>query len=376
MSTTPRALAIDWRVPTPQRDGGSARTIALLRALRSFGYAVTLATDFPDSYEPHTATLPEDTAALQAHGIAVAAGPALDHLQAVGAGCDLVLLCGGVQIADKYLADVRRYATGALVVYDTVDLHFLRQLRQAKATGNIRALRRAIIYKQHELAAMHAVDRTLVVSPAELALLREEGDPPRVHLVTDAHQLRADPPPFAGRRDLLFVGTFHFNPNVDAMLHYLDAIHPLVRAALPDARIFIIGTEPTEELLARAADDVVITGFVPALAPFFDRCRLSIAPLRIGAGVKGKVLQSLGQGLPVVASPVAAEGLHLVDGEDALIAADPAAFAAAIVRLHEDEALWTRLSANGRSVIARHFSFETIREQLAAALGDAARIPG
>jgi O-antigen biosynthesis protein len=92
--------------------------------------------------------------------------------------------------------------------------------------------------------------------------------------------------------------------------------------------------------------------------------------------VKGKVLQSLGQGLPVVASPVAAEGLYLVDGDDALIAADPATFAAAIVRLHEDETLWTRLSANGRAVVARHFSFETIRAQLAVALGAAALASG
>jgi glycosyltransferase involved in cell wall biosynthesis len=372
MSASRRALAIDWRVPTPQRDEGSARTIALLRALRSFGYAVTLATDFPESWEPHTATLAEDSAALRACDVEIAPGPALEYLRAAGAGCDLVLLCGGVQIVDTYLADVRRYAPGALVVYDTLDLHFLRHLRQAKATGNARALRRAIIYKQREFAAMRAVDRTLVVSPAELALLREEGDPPRVHLVTVANRVRAESPPFAGRRDLLFVGTYHFNANVDAMLHYLDAIHPLVRAALPGARIFVIGSEPPEELRARAAEDVVITGFVPDLAPWYDRCRLSIAPLRFGAGVKGKVLQSLGQGLPVVASPVAAEGLHLTDGEDVLIAEEPADFAAAIARLHEEEALWTRLAANGRAVIERHFSFETIRKQLAVALGEAA----
>lgn len=356
---------LDWRLPTPDRDEGSLRTVTLLRALRDLGFDVTFAPAFPDSWPPHTATLPRDAAALHALGVELAAG---DPAECLPARVELVLLLGGVLLADRFLALARAGAPGALVVYDTLDLHFLRQFRQAKATGNARSLRRALHSKARELALARVADRTLVVSPVEEAVLRRECPDARICLVTVAHEVRADPLPFEARRDLLFVGNYESPPNVDAALHYLDAIHPLARAAVPGLHAFLLGGSPPAELTARSGADTVVTGHVPDLAPWLDRCRLSIAPLRFGAGVKGKVLRSLGQGVPVVATSVATEGLGLVDGRDALIADEPAAFAAAIAAVHDDAALWGRLSAGGRAVVARHFSFATVRAQLAAAL--------
>ena len=106
---------------------------------------------------------------------------------------------------------------------------------------------------------------------------------------------------------------------------------------------------------ALAASDFVVTGYVPDVAPFFTGCRVSIAPLRYGAGVKGKVNLAMSYGLPVVATSPSVEGMHLVPGEDVLVADDAEAFAAAIERLYRDEALWSRLSANGVENIRRHF---------------------
>jgi len=110
---------------------------------------------------------------------------------------------------------------------------------------------------------------------------------------------------------------------------------------------------------------------VPDVTQFFNRCRLSVAPLRYGAGVKGKVNQSLAHGLPVVLTSVAAEGMFLVDGESALIADEPQAFADAVVRLYDDEALWNRLSARGLEVMEEHFSFAAARRALAEVVGPA-----
>jgi glycosyltransferase involved in cell wall biosynthesis len=106
------------------------------------------------------------------------------------------------------------------------------------------------------------------------------------------------------------------------------------------------------------------------VAPFFNGCRLSVAPLRYGAGVKGKVNQSLACGLPVVVTPQAAEGMYLVDGESALIADDAANFAAAVVRLYRDQALWERLSAAGLALMETHFSFEAARRAIQELVGD------
>jgi glycosyltransferase involved in cell wall biosynthesis len=111
---------------------------------------------------------------------------------------------------------------------------------------------------------------------------------------------------------------------------------------------------------------VHIHGHVPDLQPWLDRCRVSVAPLRYGAGVKGKVNQAMAHGLPVVATPTAVEGMHLVDGEDVLVAADAGTFARSVLRLHDDEALWTRIAANGRDNVARHFSMDAAREAVRA----------
>ena len=103
-------------------------------------------------------------------------------------------------------------------------------------------------------------------------------------------------------------------------------------------------------------------GHVPDITPYMDGCRVSVAPLRYGAGVKGKVNLSMAHGQPVVATHAAVEGMHLRDGEDVLVAGDAAAFADAVVRLYTDRALWERLSRGGMDNIARHFSLDAARD--------------
>ncbi|HEY8600247.1 MAG TPA: glycosyltransferase family 4 protein [Thermomicrobiales bacterium] len=365
------ALLIGWRIPTPERDGSSLRTITLLRALRRLGYAVTHASDMPESYPPHNETLPEDTAAVAALGVVAHPGAALDYLMERGQEVDLLLFTGGIPLLRRYLPAMRRLAPRATIIFDTVDLHFVRQFRQARTTRNARTLARAVATKAEEFAAARAVDCTLVVSPTERELLAQECPDANVALVTDAHAVRADPPPFAGRRGFFFVGAYDFLPNIDAVDYYIATIRPLVLERLPGAHFTAIGSAAPPEMLAREAAGVTIAGHIPDLAPWFEHARLSIAPLRYGAGVKGKVLRSLGQGLPVVATTIAAEGLHVTHGENILIADEPAAFADAIATLHDDADLWARLSAGGRAVVAEHFSFDTVCAQLATALAGA-----
>jgi glycosyltransferase involved in cell wall biosynthesis len=134
-------------------------------------------------------------------------------------------------------------------------------------------------------------------------------------------------------------------------------------------RFHIVGSKATQDVLDLAADDVIVHGFVEDIAPFMDECRLSIAPLRVGAGVKGKVNMAMSYGLPVVATSVAVEGMHVRAGEDVLVADTPAELAAAILRVYADETLWNMLSANGLDNVRAHFSFEAAREALQAILG-------
>jgi glycosyltransferase involved in cell wall biosynthesis len=120
-----------------------------------------------------------------------------------------------------------------------------------------------------------------------------------------------------------------------------------------------------------ASPQVDPVGFVPEVEPYFDRARIFVAPLRHGAGMKGKVGQSLSFGLPVVTTSVGAEGMGLVDGENALVSDEPEGFAERILRLYDNQELWTRLSAAGRDVIVSRFSEEAMRPQVLALVGAA-----
>ncbi len=182
--------------------------------------------------------------------------------------------------------------------------------------------------------------------------------------MSNLHEVATRAPGWDARHDLVFVGGFGHPPNADAMRWFVGEVFPRVRARLPAVRFHCIGADVPDALrtLASTQPGVEIHGHVPELAPYMDGCRLAVAPLRFGAGVKGKVNLSMAHGQPVVATSCAVEGMHLRDGEDVLVADDAAAFAAAVVRLYEDPALWSRLSANGLRNVAEHFSLDAARD--------------
>ena len=166
----------------------------------------------------------------------------------------------------------------------------------------------------------------------------------------------------------MFVGGFQHPPNVDAVLWFAKEILPLVRKRLPGVVTTIVGSKVPETMRALAADDVEVHGFVADIEPFLDGCRMSVAPLRYGAGVKGKVNLAMTYGQPVVATTPSVEGMYLAPGDDVLVADDADAFADAIVRLYGDEALWRKLAAGGRANIERHFSRAVAKRALARLL--------
>src|SRR5207248_6449284 len=153
--------------------------------------------------------------------------------------------------------------------------------------------------------------------------------------------------PFTLRRDYLFIGGFQHRPNIDAVLFFLQKIYPLVSEHLRNAKFYIIGDKAPPEIVALANERIVVAGLQRDVGPFFDSVKLSIAPLRFGAGVKGKINQSMAFGVPVVATSLAVEGMELTDRQEILVADKPEDFARALIELYESEELWGRLSENG-----------------------------
>jgi glycosyltransferase involved in cell wall biosynthesis len=140
------------------------------------------------------------------------------------------------------------------------------------------------------------------------------------------------------------------------MEFYLREVHPLVRERLNAAELTIIGADAPRSLRRLATDGARFVGQVEDLAPYFSAARLSIAPIRYGAGIKGKIQTSLALGVPVVTTSAGAEGMPISDGRGALIADGPHAFAEAVVRLHSEAELWRSLADAGRLATVEHYS--------------------
>jgi GT2 family glycosyltransferase len=356
-----RVLVMDACTPTPDRDSGSVRMLALMKAMRDEGCSVV----FFAENRAHDGAY---TQALQQIGVEAWWHPFLVNVPAWLAkhGPRFDLVVGSRHyVLSPVLPLLRTHAPRAHVVFDTVDLHHLRELREAEVSGDAAQLRNAARTRRIELGLMSQCDSTWVVSGAEQALLAQELPGVKVSVVSNIHEVHGPGKPWADRRDLLFVGGYRHPPNVDAALWMARDILPLVRAQLPDIVLHLVGSEAPPEVLALAElPGVKLQGFVPDLTPLLEGARVGVAPLRYGAGVKGKVNQSLAHGQPMVATLCAVEGMHLVDGVDVLVADAPEAFAAAVVRLHEDRALWETLSAGGLENTRRHFSPAAVRETL------------
>jgi len=182
-----------------------------------------------------------------------------------------------------------------------------------------------------------------------------------VHVISNVHEIVGSRRPFGERKDLFFVGGYQHPPNIDAARWFVGSIWPLIHQELPEVRFHLVGSKAPEEVRALHGDGVVFHGYVKDIEPFLDGCRIAVAPLRYGAGVKGKVNMSMSRGQPVVATPMAVEGMFAKAGHDVLVAETTTDFAAAVLRLYRDEALWNRISAGGLENVQNYFSVDTAR---------------
>jgi GT2 family glycosyltransferase/ubiquinone/menaquinone biosynthesis C-methylase UbiE/glycosyltransferase involved in cell wall biosynthesis len=339
-----RALVLDHCTPTPDRDAGSITALNMMLLLRQAGVHVTFVPEDNFLY------MPGYTVAMQRAGIEVLYAPHVTsvaaHLADHGARYDLVVIFRPL-VARRHLDTVRARCPRARVVYHTSDLHFLRMEREASLGTDPKVAVQAASMREHELAVMRDADAVIVHSTAEQALLAEHLPPDRIHVFAWAIPIRGSRVGFAARQGIAFVGGYQHAPNVDAVRFFVAEVMPLLRARLPGVRFHAIGANAPEELRALAGPDVEITGFVEDLGGALDRIRVAVAPLRYGAGIKGKLASSMSLGIPSVATSIAVEGMELRGGEEVLVADDPAAIADAIVRLYQDRALWEHVSAAG-----------------------------
>jgi len=361
--STVRILMVDVTTPRPDRDSGSMRASRLMQLLVELGYRVDFLPDDGRSAGHYT----DDLAALGVRVLHVPGGGKRARWLIEHAPGYAAVIVSRYHLAEAVFPLLRRAAPNTRRILDTVDLHHLRERREAERNADRRLLRLSAETRRRELAMIDAADTSWVVSPHEQDLIAREQPLACIRVVSNLHEPVEHVPGPQGRAGLLFVGGAGHPPNLDAVSWLLDDLFPAMRAALPELELHLVG-EGLDRFVQHSTAGVVVHGHVPDLTPLLHRARLGVAPLRFGAGVKGKVNLGMSHGLPMVVTGCAAEGLHLVDGEHALIADTSQTFVSAIVTLCADDALWDRLSHAGQALTQRHFSADAAREAVLASL--------
>jgi glycosyltransferase involved in cell wall biosynthesis len=246
------------------------------------------------------------------------------------------------------------------VIIDTFDVHFLRETREAITANDAGLLRKAQETKRRELAVYKQADLILTVTADDKQALLREDPQLNISVIPNIHVIPTTVVSRGGRRDMIFVGGFSHTPNVDGVLYFCREILPIVQQRLPKITLWVVGNVPPPEMVALASENVIVTGYARHLAPYLESALVSVAPLRFGSGMKGKIGEAMAWGIPVVTTTIGAEGMGLQDGVDALIADTPEDFARRITQLHELPELWDSVAQNARRRVEREWSPDAV----------------
>jgi len=359
----PRVVVFDERVPSPDRDAGSLRMLLILKALAEWCHVTFVPFNRPQSIDYERA--------LWQAGIETA--DATDYRSLLKNKNISAAIVSRPSMGSTFIHRIHRVNPKVRIVFDMVDTHFLRCQREYEISGDAAALSEAKRYRKLERKLAQLSDVVWCASPEDKEVMQREAPESRIEIVPTIHELRDSAKSFDEREGLLFIGNFAHRPNEDAMLFFLREVYPLVRKRQPDIQLDIIGDNTPAAIKAFASAEVRIPGYVPDVEPYLRNARVFVAPLRFGAGIKGKVGEAMAHGLPVVTTSIGAEGFGLTHELDVMIGDDPKSFADAIEQLYLQKELWKRVAENGRRRIAQHFTPEVVAMTINKSIKENAR---
>lgn len=342
-------LWLDYQLPNPTRDSGSVRAVSLMNTFQNEGFLIIF--------------VPEN-------GDVVQLSP--NYLTSLG-----ILVARNLTEARQILNDFRRepdlvfssrvYTSSNIgmraksmfpksrFVFDTVDLHFLRLEREFQHSRNLVVGRSAETTRKEELSVIAKSDATIVVSDVEKKLLNEILPSSHITVISNIHDVRAKGE-VQNKKGLVFVGSFNHHPNGQGVQWLLQHVWPLLTESSKNEGLIIIGQNPPDWLIEFQDSRVRCLGWVEDSGEFVREAKVSVAPLLVGAGVKGKVGEAIANFTPVVGTEIALEGMHLQNGVSAMFADSPEDFAAAIELLLTTESLRVTLAKNAEATLVSQFS--------------------
>ena len=355
-------LVIDSYMPSYDKESGSRRLFEIIKIFKSLDFHVIFAADNGYKDEPYTSVLQnlEVEVLYTELGYGVTIERQIEQRLSL---IDLAWICRP-ELSQKYIPLVKQN-NKIKVIYDTIDLHYLRLKREWELTNNLdnNSANKWQQMQVTELSMASQSDLAITVTTNEQKILQDRSIE-RVEVVPNVHfPYQENIPDFDLRSGILFIGGYSHTPNVDGVKWLCQEIMPLVWQQQPDLKVTLLGSNPTAEVKALANSRITVTGYVEDVTPCFISHKLFVSPLRYGAGMKGKIGQSLEYSLPIVSTKIGTEGMNLVNERDVLEANNTKDFAVQILRLYNDVGLWHKLSANSTSAIALYHP-QQIQKQL------------
>ena len=357
-----RVLFIDAETPMADRGSGGMDSIFFMEYLIKRKHHVVFHGEYTPGYDP------KYTAILLRMGVECIYQPyhkIWEYLATTGWSFTYLFICRIYQARcfDRLL---KQYCPQASYIFDTVDVHFVREALEAELKDDDTLRKNAAATKEYELAAAAAADAAIVISSDEKKLLENEYHLTNVYHIPQARELFGLAPN-PNRRGAVFIGSAH-PPNLDGLRYFHDEILPLLPG---DFKLTIIG-ESLKVMIGKSDEykDLLkcrqfnFVGFVQDLGSVLDHAAITVAPLRYGAGTKGKVASSMAYGVPCVSSSFGTEGTGMVHGENIMIAGSPEEFARYIQQLFKDQELWQKISDGGIKFIKDNYAPETVEKMM------------
>lgn len=374
--SSPSALLISYVWPEIRSSAAGLRTLNLIQTLKNGGWQVHVASHSAETlYKTELQEMGIHTHSVQPNS------PDFDLL--VQQIAPEVVLYDRFVIEEQFGWRVREHCPKALQILDTQDLHFLRRLRERAHQSKVAYSKIAAADLDfqdpdtlRELSSIYRCDLTLVLSRFEMELLATRFQIPAALLRLS--QFHYPPPsgnpPFDLRKGFFWIGNFRHAPNYDSIFWLKNHIWPLIRQTLPQAELQVFGAYPPKQVMDLNApqEGFCVRGPVENHFELLKRARVNLAPLRFGAGIKGKISDGWACGTPCVTTRIGIEGMlppKLIAEAD-FIADDESHFASQAVKLHEDAAAWKRASNLGERALLDFFSAEKNEAELLQAIRD------
>lgn len=345
-------MIIDDQIPTPDKDSGSVRLCQIIKIINALGYHIIFVPNDGEKrgkYFDKLVSLSVETLYRFPNRKAM-----LKIAKERVVNVDFIWICKlHNNLPFEFLFDQN---PNAKRIFDTIDLHFLRMHREALLTNNTLLLKQAAQIKEKEINWAKRAQITIAITTEEKQILQNEGVE-HITVIPNIHEeafLEQEFKGFNERKDLVFIGGYAHKPNIDAALWLVSEIMPIIWAVNPSIKLWLLGSQPTEEVMNLKSDQVFVPGYIEDVSTYFNNSRIFVAPLRYGAGMKGKIGQSLSYALPVITTAIGAEGIGLIPETDYLLATTAEDFAKQILRLYDTEILWKRFSDASKLLIKQY----------------------